>query len=242
MKDDIDRPDRDEGKNRGPEAKLKLVLAIDSVDFETFETNDPVLLGRQVLEKRGLRPPEAFSLFNILPSGDFEDVRPDEELDLRGNGVERLIAFSTDRVFRATLNGRVIAWGTGTIPESALRLLSGIGTDEVVFLEVRGGTDRPVPEGGHADLNPNGTEAFITAPKPKGWFFVVNGKRYDSATPRLTGAQIKARVENWNPEHDLLLEGYGNEPDRVIADDEHVDLDELHGPVRFSPVPKANFG
>lgn len=242
MKDDIDRPDRDEGKGRGPKSKMKFLLAVDSVDFKALETNDPILLGRQVLEKRGLRPPESFSLFNILPSGDFEDVRPDEELDLREDGVERLVAFSTDRVFRATLNGRVIAWGAGTIPESALRLLSGVGPDEAVFLEIRGGTDRLIPEGGHADLNPNGTEAFITAPKPKRYVFVFNVKRYESAEPRLTGAQIKALIQNWNPEHDLLLEGHGNEPDRVVADDELVDLAELHGPVRFSQVPKANFG
>ncbi len=243
MKDDIDRPERDGSGSRGaPKGKLRYLLAVDSVDFKTVETNDPIILGRQVLEKRGLRPSEAFSLFNILPNGDFEDVRPDEELDLREDGIERLIAFSTDRVFRATLNGRVIAWGVASIPESALRHLAGIGPDESVFLEVRGGTDRLVPEGGHGDLDPNGTEAFITAPRPRAYFFVVNGKRYESAEPRLTGLQIKARVENWNPEHDLLLEGHGDDPDRVIADDEYVDLDALHGPVRLSPVPKANFG
>jgi Multiubiquitin len=120
--------------------------------------------------------------------------------------------------------------------------LSGISHDEAVFLEVRGGTDRLIPEGGSADLGGSGTESFITAPKPKLYVFFVNGVRYESKEHRLTGLQIKARVPNWDPTHDLVLEGHGHDPDRVIADDESVDLDVKHGPRRFSSVPKANFG
>jgi hypothetical protein len=220
----------------------RITIALDSVDFQPLKLDDPVPLGRQILEKRGLRPPEAFSLFNILPNGDFEDVRPDEEVDLRAKGAERFIAFSTDRTYRATLNGRTIAWGVAAIPEHALRVLSGISRDEAVFLEVRGGTDRLIAEGESADLGGSGTESFITAPKPKLYVFFVNGVRYESSEHSLTGLQIKARVANWDPTHDLVLEGRGHDPDRVIADDESVELDVEHGHLRFSSVPKANFG
>src|SRR6185437_13525378 len=89
----------------------RITFALDSVDFQPLTLDDPVPLGRQILEKRGLRPAEAFSLFNILPDGDFEDIRPDEKIDLRAKGAERFIAFSTDRTFRATLNGRSLTWG-----------------------------------------------------------------------------------------------------------------------------------
>ena len=41
---------------------------------------------------------------------------------------------------------------------------------------------------------------------------------------------------------DLVLEGHGNDPDRIIADDELVSLDKDKGPLRFSSAPKANFG
>ena len=40
----------------------------------------------------------------------------------------------------------------------------------------------------------------------------------------------------------LMLEGAGNEADRLIADDESVSLDKDHGPRRFTPVPPATFG
>ena len=232
-----------DGQRKGAHgAGHRVTFALDSVDFQPLTLDDPVPLGRQILEKRGLRPAEAFSLFNILPDGDFEDIRPDEKIDLRAKGAERFIAFSTDRTFRATLNGRSLTWGVAAIPEHALRVLSGISHDEAVFLEVRGGTDRLIPEGGSADLGGSGTESFITAPKPKLYVFFVNGVRYESKEHSLTGLQIKARVPNWDPTHDLVLEGHGHDPDRVIADDESVELDVKHGPRHFSSVPKANFG
>jgi hypothetical protein len=230
--------DRDEHQN----SAFRINFALDSVDFQPLQLDDPFPLGRQILSRRGLQPAEAFSLYNVLASGDFEDVRPDEEVDLGKNGVERFIAFSTDRAFRATLNGSIIAWGLASIPEHALRVLSGISEDDAVFLEVRGGTDRLLTEGESIDLSGNGTEAFITAPKPKLYVFFVNGVRYESSQHSLTGLQIKARVANWDATHDLVLEGHGHDPDRVIADDEGVELNVEHGPVRFSSVPKANFG
>ena len=233
--------DPDGQRKGGHGAAYRVTFALDSVDFQPLTLDDPVPLGRQILEKRGLRPAEAFSLFNILPTGDFEDIRPDEKIDLRAKGAERFIAFSTDRTFRAALNGRILASGTAAIPEHALGLLSGISHDEAVFLEVRGGTDQLIPEGGSADLGGSGTEAFITAPKPKLYVFFVNGVRYETKEHSLTGLQIKARVPNWDPTHDLVLEGHGHDPDRVIADDESVELD-VKPARRFSSVPKANFG
>lgn len=235
-------PVADDDRPRASETTFRVQLALDSVEFRPLPVDDPVPLGRQILEAGGLRPPEAFGLYIVLPSGDFEDVRPDEKVDLRAKGAERFIAFSTDRIFRATLNGRPIVWGVASIPEYALRVLSGIPSDYAVYLEVRGGTDQLIPEGGSADLGGQGAESFVTAPKPKLYVFFVNGGRYESNQRYLTGLQIKARVANWDPSHDLVLEGHGHDPDRVIADDESVDLDVEHGPRRFSSVPKANFG
>jgi hypothetical protein len=40
----------------------------------------------------------------------------------------------------------------------------------------------------------------------------------------------------------LILEGQGQDPDRIIADDEPVSLEKEHGPKRFSAAPKASFG
>ncbi|MDB5467202.1 MAG: hypothetical protein JWQ46_1964, partial [Phenylobacterium sp.] len=66
------------------------------------------------------------------------------------------------------------------VPETVLRKLAGIGPDEAVFLEVRGGTDQPIADGETVDLSQPGVEVFITAPRPDVRFevFVVyNGLR-----------------------------------------------------------------
>jgi hypothetical protein len=81
------------------------------------------------------------------------------------------------------------------------------------------------------------------APHPPPRFnFFVNGVKYVTDQPALTGLQIKARVSDWDQSHDLVLEGHGHDPDQVIRDDEVVQLDVQGGPRRFSSVPKANFG
>jgi hypothetical protein len=79
-------------------------------------------------------------------------------------------------------------------------------------------------------------------PKNEIYTFFVQGKKYETDQPSLTGLQIKARVTDWDQSHDLVLEGHGNDPDRIIADDEVVPLEKDKGPLRFSSAPKANFG
>ena len=64
----------------------------------------------------------------------------------------------------------------------------------------------------------------------------------------LTGAQIKAAIKakdpSFDPTHDLVLEGQGHDADRVIADDETVNLAIGHGqgPKKFFSRPPTNFG
>jgi len=74
------------------------------------------------------------------------------------------------------------------------------------------------------------------------YFYFVGNDKYETDLPELTGAQIKARVPNLDPTFQLSLEGHGNDPDRLIADDEVVSLEKDKGPVRFTLVPPANFG
>lgn len=76
----------------------------------------------------------------------------------------------------------------------------------------------------------------------KDYFFFVDNAKYESELETLTGAQIKAKVPNWDPTFGLLLEGKGQDPDRIIGDGESVSLAKDHGPRRFTRVPPASFG
>ena len=120
-------------------------------------------LGRQLLEAGALDPRDGYSLFAILPSGDFEEVRLNEPFDLREHGAERFVAFMTDRDFKLTLNDDELRWGKPIISSTILYNLAKPGEGEGVFLDVPGGEDRLIENGELIDLAEPGIERFITA-------------------------------------------------------------------------------
>lgn len=91
-----------------------------------------------------------------------------------------------------------------------------------------------------ADKKTEGTEHGKA--KPKSYFFFVNGQKFETDQPVLSAADIKGRVSGVEPGDKLSLEGRGDEPDRILADDELVPLEKDHGPLRFTIVPSASFG
>lgn len=72
--------------------------------------------------------------------------------------------------------------------------------------------------------------------------FSVNGVDFETEEATLTGAQIKARVADLPAGSGLSLEGKGQDPDHLIADDEVVDLSSYNGHPHFNTVPPATFG
>lgn len=74
------------------------------------------------------------------------------------------------------------------------------------------------------------------------YFYFVDGVRYESDQEVLTGAQIKARIPNFDNTLVLMLEGAGNEPDTIVTDDMSISLAKEHGPRRFFTTPPATFG
>jgi Multiubiquitin len=160
----------------------QVAVSDDAIHFRTIDIPDPVPLGRQLLSAAGHEPPDEFSLFAILPSGDFEDVRLDETFDLRGKGAERFVAFRSDRIYRLTLNGHELRWGQPAISGAALYALAKVTGDEAVFLDVRGGRDRLIEAGDTVDLTDVGVERFFTAPRPPRTFEIIVNARPRTVT------------------------------------------------------------
>jgi hypothetical protein len=74
------------------------------------------------------------------------------------------------------------------------------------------------------------------------YFYFVDGVKYDSDQEVLTGAQIKARIPNFDHALLLMLEGVGKEPDSIVTDDRSISLAKDDGPRRFFTTPPATFG
>lgn len=160
-----------------PARAYRIRFAQGNLNFRDLEVNDPVPLGRQILSVADCDPHDGFSLFAILPSAEFEDVRLDEPFDLRARGAERFVAFKTDRDYKLTLDDRQLEWGKPAIGGAALYALSGVSEVEAVFLEVRGGEDRLIEPEDLVDLNEPGIERFITAPRPSKTYEVIVNSR-----------------------------------------------------------------
>lgn len=152
-----------EGRSLRPARGYRFLLAQGDLNFLSRQVSDPVPLGRQLLEAATLDPQDGYSLFAVLPSGDFEDVRLDEPFDLREHGTERFVAFLTDRDFKLTLNDDELRWGKPVISGTVIYGLAKPGDGEGIFLEVPGGEDRLIEPGELIDLAEAGIERFITA-------------------------------------------------------------------------------
>jgi hypothetical protein len=164
-----------EGRALRPAREYRFLLAQGDLNFQSRHVSDPVPLGRQLLEAADLDPQDGYSLFAIMPTGDFEDVLLNEPFDLRARGAERFIAFQTDRDFKLTLNKEELRWGKPAISGAVLYGLAKPGEGEAVFLEVPSGEDRVIEPGDLVDLTQPGIEHFITA--KKGFEIIVNSRQ-----------------------------------------------------------------
>lgn len=159
-------------------ASYRFQIADGDLNFRPVDIADPVPLGRQILTTGGLDDRLGYSLFAILGSGDFEDVRLDEPFDLRGHGAERFVAFQTDRLFKLTIKDREVEWGKPVINGGSLYRLAEAPADMAIFLDVPGGEDRLIEPHDLVDLTAPGIERFVVGPKPRKVFeIVVNARR-----------------------------------------------------------------
>jgi hypothetical protein len=162
--DDLEAAIRD-GRGLHPAEAYRIKVADETLNFRPIEVIDPMPVGRQILEAADAQPFEEFSIFAMLPNGDFEDVRLDEPFDLRGHGTEKFIVFRTDRLFKFTIDNRQMEWGKPLISGLIVRRLAAVGDDYAVYLEVRGGQDRKINDTDIIDLSKPGIERFITVIK-----------------------------------------------------------------------------
>lgn len=188
----VDRGDNNKsGANIHGENGNRIFFALDHLQFSQMEIAEPVTTGRQILTAAGLDPQGDFSLFMILPTGDFEDVRLDEPVAVRGRGIEKFIAFSSDRMFRFRLDDKQITWGHPSILGEDLHFLADTNDDTAIFLEVPGAEDLLIDTDTSVDLTAAGIERFVTGLKPQhGFVITLNSREYVLTESLATFEQI----------------------------------------------------
>jgi Multiubiquitin len=137
-----------------------------SIDDQNHISDDPIVTGQQLLDLAGKRPSDQFLVYQVLPNGQMEGLRPDETVDLTRSGVERFLTYQSDRAFFFTLDGQKIEWPAATITGRKLKDLAKVdpATYEV-WQEVRGADDRAIEDRELVSLEATGTERFFTGKK-----------------------------------------------------------------------------
>jgi hypothetical protein len=123
---------------------------------------ESVLTGRALLGLAPFRPVEDHALFAVLIDGLLEEIRLEETIDLRA-GVERFLAFKSDRIYRFLLDGREFHWGGRFISGSTVLGLAKADS-QMYGLWIKGadGAERAVGLKELVDLDQPGVESFTT--------------------------------------------------------------------------------
>jgi hypothetical protein len=156
----------DDGIVAGATDSYRLRYGDNGLDFRVLTLPDPVPVGRQIIEAAGYRAVEQIALVALLPVGAMEDIRLGEPFDLRGRGVERVIGFQTDILFRGFLLGQDFLWGRREVRGEELYSLASLGEGEALYLDVPGGADIHIRRDSVVDLSAPGVERFISALAP----------------------------------------------------------------------------
>lgn len=144
-------------------SRFALHFAYDGFDFEPATIDDPVPTGAQLLGAAGRQPTADHLIFQLLPDGALEEIRPEETVDLRAPGRERFITFRSDRSFRLHVDEQARDWGLQAVTGLQLKQLAGIApADHDVFHIVVGGEDRLIHDYETFDLGGVEVERFAT--------------------------------------------------------------------------------
>lgn len=198
---------------------------------------------RQLLVSAGFEPAEDYVLIALAKHGT-KVLSADDVSDLRDGNAE-YFAFLGGTTFQATINDHSVWWGKDTIDIPTLRRIGRVSQDDNLVWIRPEGENEVLPQQGEFSLKLNGTEHLKTVTRSQHeveYHFFVDSKKYTTTAPQLTGAQIMAMIDGWNPENSLVLESQGSDPDEVIRPTSVVSFKDRHGVAHFSVVPPATFG
>lgn len=153
--------------------KFQVFIGDENLKFSKESFDDPILMGRQIIERFGGVPVDEFAVVALLKNGDFEDIRLDEAYDLRDRGIEKVLVFRTDRSFKFKIDDRDLEWPRACISGYLLKKIADLPAKYSLWLDIRGGQDRKILDADLINLDEPGVERFVSTP-PKQICIIVN--------------------------------------------------------------------
>lgn len=136
-------------------------VADQTLTYRQVSIDDLTPTGTQIAIAAGFKSVDGVSVLQVLATGDLEDVRPNETVDLRREGG-RFVIVESDRAYRLTIDGQRFDWPCRIVSGGLLRKLGQVPTDKVIYFERRDQPDRQVDDQDLVDLDAAGVESFVS--------------------------------------------------------------------------------
>jgi hypothetical protein len=191
-----------------PAAEIKVAVAGTDLVFRTVHVQSADPSGKDILRAGGFSPADDFVILHWLPSGELNDLDPDNHLHLSSDTVERFIIAKSDREYFFELEGKRERWPTSIISPATLKRIGGKLKDEVVLVvERQGEPDEEIDDDAMIDLAMPGVERFRFRILDRDLEIFVNTKPVRITRGYHTGLQIKrtAIAQGVNIKTDFLL-------------------------------------
>lgn len=213
------------------------------INYKEAHTSDRTPDSLQLLSDAGYEPADDYVLIQRTVHGS-RIVGTDDAIDLKELPAE-FYAFASGASYEVTVNTHSVWWGEPVIDIGKIRRLANVGEDEdLIWIRDESGNET-LPLDGPFRLDSSGVEHLRTHKRevhPVIYEYFVEGVKYTTDQTSLTGAQITARVPNWNPANSLVLESEDSAPDEVIHPTTVVEFKGRATPAHFAIVPPATFG
>ncbi|MFM0125520.1 hypothetical protein P0D73_42865 [Paraburkholderia sp. RL18-101-BIB-B] len=213
------------------------------INGKEARTSDRTPESLQLLSDAGYEPADDYVLIQRTAHGS-RVVSTDDEIDLEAQKAE-FYAFPTGATYEVTVNTHSTWWGEPSIDLSEIRRLANVSEDEdLLWIRDEEGNEK-LPLDGAFRLDGAGVEHLRTHKRespPTIYVYFVESVEYTTEHASLTGAQITARVPDWNPVNSLVLESEDSSEDEVVHPTTVVEFKGRTTPAHFAIVPPATFG
>ena len=191
----------EEGRKPRQHGPYHIMVGDADLKFQDIQIDDPMPTGRQVIEKAGLYPATEYLLLAWMKNGILDTIRLDETVDIFSKGVEKFLAFHSDRYYLFILNDRRFTWGSPTILGRVLKSLAKVdAAAHGVWLEQQDEADRLVADDESVTLTGEALERFRIAPS---FLVCIEDKEYCWPKDTITTEEI-ADLGGWDSDEGVI--------------------------------------
>lgn len=143
-----------------------------SLAFQEFKIFDASPTGAQLAAMAGFKPEQQATVLEVLANGELEDLRPDEQTNLR-KSTGRFVIVESDRSYKLTIEAVRFEWPCRVVSGGQLHKLGRVSPEHEIYLDLPGNVDRVVQEHDLIDLDSPQVESFKT--RKRSWKLNVQG-------------------------------------------------------------------